>query len=104
MTLLTLVLILSQTDEAPAAEASPTSAAEEAPAPTPPVPAPPMPPAPPPSPWTVGVSAGLTWATGNVSSLSFVAGANALRKTDRTLFSAKLFAAYGEKFSDGVSP
>jgi hypothetical protein len=96
MTVLALALLLTQTAE-PATETAP-SQAQTPPAAAEPAPQPP-PPAPEPSPWNAGITAGLTWISGNVVSLTAVGGAQATRKTDRTIWTTKLAAGYGEKYS-----
>ncbi|MBK7859968.1 MAG: DUF481 domain-containing protein [Archangiaceae bacterium] len=55
-------------------------------------------PAPEPNPWTAGLSFGITWISGNVSSLSAIGGAQATRKTERTIWASKLGVGYGEKY------
>lgn len=75
MTLLALAVLLSQTPE----EVTPA-------------------PAPEPNPWTAGLTAGITWITGNVISLTAIGGAQATRKTERTIWATKLFGGYGEKY------
>jgi hypothetical protein len=47
--------------------------------------------------WAGSLSAGLTWITGNVSSLAFVSSGSVVRKGEKTLFSLKAFGGYGEK-------
>ncbi len=113
MTLLTIALILSQTEAQPpppAAETPPPAAAQESPPDAPEKQSQPVkeevekateePPAAPlaPSPWTATLTGGMTWISGNVISLTFVVAGQATRKTDKTIFVVKAFASYGEKF------
>ena len=112
MTLLTIALLLSQTEAQPppATDAAPAAAeAKESPkapdvkteevsaeaqkATDEPTPAPLAP-----NPWSATMSAGFTWVTGNVITMTVVASGMATRKTDRTIFIVKFFAGYGEKF------
>lgn len=55
-----------------------------------------------PSNWSVVVGANSTWITGNVLSLTFAGQASAIRKTDRTIFAAKLFGGYGERYVEAT--
>jgi hypothetical protein len=54
----------------------------------------------PPSAWSGSVSSGLTWVTGNVTSISFLFNGAVSRKTDQTIFAAKAFAGYGQRLDD----
>src|SRR4051812_13559798 len=94
MPLLALALLLAQTSEPAPAQEEPVA---EPPATEPVVEQPA--PAPVPNPWTAGLSAGFTWIGGNVVSLTAVGGAQAVRKTDRTIWGTKISAGYGEKYT-----
>jgi hypothetical protein len=63
-----------------------------------PPPPPANPDAPPPKPdlWTGSAGVGLTWVTGNVTSIAFVASGQATRKGERTITVFKAFGGYGE--------
>ncbi len=50
--------------------------------------------------WTGNAGVGLTWVTGNVTSIAFVASAQATRKGERTITVLKGFGGYGEKLND----
>ncbi len=51
--------------------------------------------------WTASAGVGLTWLTGNVSSVALVANAAAKREGEHTIFNVKLFAGYGDKNDGG---
>ena len=74
----------------------------------PPAPAAPGSPAPVSDPWDVSVGANATWLSGNVNSVTFAGSASVIRKTRRTIFTAKLFGGYGETYNaesaDGLTP
>ena len=76
-------------------------AAEKAPPPA----AAPAPAAPAPSPWSGGVSLGFTYLAGNSNSVTFAGAANVQRKTQRWIYGAKVFGAYGLTTpADGAAP
>jgi putative salt-induced outer membrane protein YdiY len=52
--------------------------------------------APAPSPWSGGASLGFTWLAGNANSITFTAAGNIQRKSERWIFGAKAFGAYGQ--------
>ncbi len=58
--------------------------------------------APPPKPelWAGTVGLGLTWVTGNVTSIAFVASGQATRKGEHTITVLKAFGGYGEKVKE----
>jgi hypothetical protein len=110
MPLLVLALILSQSDASPAAAEAPPPPADEKAADDAAKGSEPMkeevqkateepPPAPlAPNPWTATGSAGFTWITGNVITMTVVFNGQATRKTDQTIFIVKVFGGYGEKY------
>jgi opacity protein-like surface antigen len=53
--------------------------------------------------WAGSAGVGLTWVTGNVTSVAFVANGQATRKSAKTIFVAKGFGGYGEKLPDSGS-
>jgi hypothetical protein len=67
-----------------------------------PPPVAPSPDAAPPKPdlWTGSAGVGLTWVTGNVTSIAFVASGQATRKGEHTITVLKAFGGYGEKLND----
>lgn len=67
---------------------------------------PPPPPAPVDAPpvapkvWSATATFGLTWVTGNVTSIAAVIGAGAQRKGEKTILSAKIWGGYGQRIGD----
>lgn len=53
-------------------------------------------PRPAPSPWSGGLSLGFTYLTGNANSITFTGAGNIQRKTDRWIYGAKAWGAFGQ--------
>ncbi len=54
--------------------------------------------------WDLFANAGLTWSSGNVSSVSFVGAAGGIRKAKKTIITFKLFGGYGQATNAPVAP
>jgi hypothetical protein len=54
--------------------------------------------------WDFYANAGLTWTSGNVSSISFVASGGGKRIGEKTIIQFKLFGGYGQTFNPPVPP
>lgn len=81
------------------AELEAAEAAKEAAATAKPAEAPAAAPAPAPSPWSGGLSLGFTYLTGNSNSITFSGAGNIQRKTDRWIYGAKVWGAFGQTTS-----